>query len=343
MSFEFASRLQNFIDAKIGLQRDDLRLESHHPRWKRLFSEEAYLIYDQLRDESLRLYHCGSTSVPGLDAKPIVDIVGSAASLEAVDQRRNALERIGYEYKGEYGIAGRRYCVLYCPEKLNAYVHLHLFQHGDIEIEKHLRFRDHLRSSATARDTYLQHKRRLVDEIKIERHRYSEMKSDVIANLLSEANRPRSPAKVLAVLGAAEGHSQTEAFLREEYSGVSLEVLDLNMTDVSPYSYSKSSADGFQDILRKALLADVLVLATPVYWYAMSGTMKNFVDRFSSLMSGESKSLGEALYGKRVHLVSTGYDLKLPLGFETPISCIAMYFGMDYMGAAYRSSQERIS
>lgn len=341
MSFEFTSRLQNFIDAKIGLKRDELRLEVYQPRWKRLFSDEAYLIHDRLRDESLRLYHCGSTSVPGLDAKPIIDIVGSAASLDAVDRRRDTLERIGYEYKGEYGIPGRRFCVLYNPVKTTAYVHLHLFQHGDSEIEKHLRFRDHLRSSSTARDTYLKHKRQLIDEARVERHRYSEMKSDVIANILSEAIRPSSPSRVLAVLGAAKGHSKTETFLREVYSDSSLELIDLNAADISAYSYSRTSPDAFQKIIRNALAADIVALATPVYWYAMSGAMKNFIDRFSDLMSGESQSLGEALYGKRIHLVATGHELNLPLGFEVPISCTAMYFGMDYMGAIYRSSQEK--
>ncbi len=65
--------------------------------------------------------------------------------------------------------------------------------------------------------------------------------------------------------------------------------------------------------------------------------MKDFIDRFSDLLSGEHKQLGESLYGKKLQLVSTGYDLKLPLGFEVPFSGTAIYFGMDYLGAIYRS------
>lgn len=83
--------------------------------------------------------------------------------------------------------------------------------------------------------------------------------------------------------------------------------------------------------------SDILYLATPVYWYAMSGHMKDFMDRFSDLMSGELKEFGENLYGKKVHLLPTGYDDRLPHGFEVSFSGTANYFGMDYMGAEYRS------
>jgi multimeric flavodoxin WrbA len=77
--------------------------------------------------------------------------------------------------------------------------------------------------------------------------------------------------------------------------------------------------------------ADLVILATPVYWYAMSGPMKDFVDRFSNLMSGPHKELGEALYGKRLKVFSTGHDSSLPLGFEVPFSATALYFGIDYL------------
>ncbi|MGZ3742472.1 MAG: GrpB family protein, partial [Pseudobdellovibrionaceae bacterium] len=330
-------RLGKFSENRIGLKRGDVYLESFNPKWKRSFSDEAYLIFDELRDESLRLYHIGSTSVHGLDAKPIIDILGSVASLKVLDQNKHLLEKIGYEYKGEYGIKGRRYCVLYNPEKTTAFVHLHIFEHGDPEVEKHLNFRDHLRLSETARTGYLKHKKHLVEELKIPREKYSEAKNEIITEIQVKANLMSRSGRRVVIFGAAEGHKNTMEFLSEIYGDSPLEIIDLNSSVVDPYTYSSSRKDDFHKIIRKAIDADILVLATPVYWYAMSGAMKDFMDRFSNLMSGEHKLLGESLYGKRVQLLSTGYDLKLPLGFEVPFAATAIYFGMDYMGASYRS------
>jgi GrpB-like predicted nucleotidyltransferase (UPF0157 family) len=337
VSFKSVERLQKFTEQKIGLGRTVFGLEPFNPKWKRLYSDEAYLIFDELRNESLRLYHCGSTSVQGLDAQPVIDILGSVSSLEVLDQQKKSLEQIGYEYKGEYGIKGRRFCVLYGPDKTIAYVHLHIFQHDNAEVEQLLLFRDHLRSMPESKETYLKHKRYLIEDLKISRTNYSLAKSDIIKKIQNEASRKGSPKKIVAIIGAAAGHKNTATFLRETYIENSIEVIDLNEATVPPFSYSNGSSDIFQMIIQKAINADLLVLATPVYWYAMSGAMKDFIDRFSDLLSGEHKQLGESLYGKKLQLVSTGYDLKLPLGFEVPFSGTAIYLGMDYLGAIYRS------
>lgn len=336
-NFKNAERLNSLAESGIGLGRGDLRLEKYDPSWKRRFSEEAYFIFDEVRNESLRLYHIGSTSVPGLDSKPIIDILGSVASLVELDQQRTKFESIGYEYKGEYGIQGRRYCVLYNPQKTTGYIHLHIFEHGNAEVQKHLAFRDWLRESDAARETYLTRKKYLIDELKIERSQYSQEKGSTIEEIQSNVESKKIRQKVMAVIGAAEGHKNTLDTLNDIYRDSQIEIVDLNISPISPYSYLNSSKDHFQKIIEGAIAADVLVLATPVYWYAMSGSMKNFMDRFSNLMSGESKPLGEALYGKKLQLISTGYDSILPLGFEVPFAGTAIYFGMDYLGSMYKS------
>jgi len=330
------NRLQTLAQQNLGLSRKEVRLAPHNPRWKRAFSDEAYFIFDQLRNESLKLYHCGSTSVPELESKPVIDILGSVKSLKHFDQHKEALENIGYEYKGEYGIEGRRYCVLYNPEKTEAYVHLHVFEDGHQEINKHLNFRDHLRANADDRTLYQTHKRKLIED-KTPRASYSEAKHEVITEIQKRANSKGPHKKVLAIHGAAEGNKNTVTFLREQYSGKDLEIVDLNGANIGKFSYTNRQAENFVKIIKQALEADLIVLATPVYWYAMSGAMKDFMDRFSNLMSGEHKHLGEALYGKKLELVSTGYDFKLPMGFEVPFAGTAIYFGMDYLGARYKS------
>jgi GrpB-like predicted nucleotidyltransferase (UPF0157 family) len=332
-----AERFKRFVENKVGLKRGEIVLQPFNAKWKRVFSDEAYFIFDELRDESLRLFHIGSTSVHGLDAKPVIDILGSTVSLEVFDQRQSVLEKMGYEYKGEYGIKGRRYCVLYNPEKTIAYVHLHIFEHGDLEVEKHLNFRDHLRRSEADRTSYLKYKRYLIEEAKIPRERYSDAKNEIIAKIQREANLENRTGRTVVIFGAAEGHQNTMDFLREIYGHSHLEIIDLNSLRVGPYTYTRRQEDDFHKIIGKAIEADLIVLATPVYWCAMAGVMKDFMDRFSNLMSGEYKPLGESLYGKKIELLSTGYDLRLPLGFEVPFSGTAIYFGMDYLGAKYKS------
>lgn len=324
----------------MGLERHGhVELAPHHPRWKRVFADEAHLIYDELRLEQLRLFHCGSTSIPGIAAKPIIDIVGSVNDLGELDERKHLLEAIGYEYKGEYGIPDRRYSVLYNPGKTIGYVHLHLFQHDHPEVMAHVRYRDYLRRHPDQAARYEAKKQELLAKA-IPRSEYTEAKAELITELNQAAAMwALPPTKVLALLGSAPGATNTEKFLREIFGGTELEVVHLDRLAVDPYRYDAhySAQDAFPSLAEKMVAADRVVFATPVYWYAMSGPMKTFFDRFSNLIRGEHKLLGEALYGKKVSLLSTGYDDRLPMGFEVPFASTAQYLGMDYLGAQYKS------
>jgi GrpB-like predicted nucleotidyltransferase (UPF0157 family) len=187
MNFLFSERLHLFDQNGLGLERDQLRLEKYNPDWELAYSTESMLLTAHLQIESLQLFHCGSTSVPELAAKPILDILGSVPSLVELDAKKANLEKLGYEYKGEYGIIGRRYSVLYSSDKSIAYVHLHLFEEGSLEIEKHLVFRNYLRISETARLDYLEVKRKMALKFSDSRSLYSEGKDSVIQSIQSLA------------------------------------------------------------------------------------------------------------------------------------------------------------
>jgi multimeric flavodoxin WrbA len=89
------------------------------------------------------------------------------------------------------------------------------------------------------------------------------------------------------------------------------------------------------DIAERLLHYDVIVFATPVYWYAMSGRMKVFFDRLNELTS-RAKAVGKALKGKTTYLIASGAAPALPDGFEVPFRETSEYFGMRFAGTLYR-------
>ena len=81
----------------------------YSPLWKNKYKKYSLLIRNILADNCIAIYHIGSTSVEGLAAKPIIDIMAVVRSLEIVDTVAEKFSDIGYEYLGEFGIEGRRY------------------------------------------------------------------------------------------------------------------------------------------------------------------------------------------------------------------------------------------
>jgi multimeric flavodoxin WrbA len=90
--------------------------------------------------------------------------------------------------------------------------------------------------------------------------------------------------------------------------------------------------DGFAAV-RRLLLYRHVVFATPVYWFAMSGVLKDFVDRFIDLLQAPDKELGRALAGREAWLLTTGTDPRLPAGFSVPFARTAAHFGMTWRRA----------
>lgn len=143
----------------------------HDPDWKRQYFAEAELIRRELGNSTITLYHIGSTAIPGILAKPIIDILGVANCLDLLDRQTPAFERMGYECLGEYGIEGRRY-FRKCDCSGSRTHHLHCFQSGSSHITRHLAFRDFLRAHPTKADEYSALKRVLVVEKKTDWETY---------------------------------------------------------------------------------------------------------------------------------------------------------------------------
>lgn len=134
----------------------------HHPDWKRQFKQESQLIQSALADNLIAIHHIGSTAIPGIQAKPIIDILVEVSDIDRVDAQSSALESLGYEAKGEYGIPGRRYF-----RKQNAdgdrTHHLHIYETATPEVTRHLCFRDYLIAHPGDAQAYGQLKQVLAD------------------------------------------------------------------------------------------------------------------------------------------------------------------------------------
>lgn len=121
----------------------NVRVVEHDPRWSELFKCEAEKIANILGDNLVQIYHYGSTSVPGLKAKPIIDIMPVVHNLELVNTCKEALNDIGYKIFGESGVPGRIYMEKGGDNRTH---HISTYQYNDAKnIINSLAFRDYLR------------------------------------------------------------------------------------------------------------------------------------------------------------------------------------------------------
>lgn len=115
----------------------------YNGHWPAMFEQESALIQHALGVNCIIIHHIGSTSVPGLSAKPIIDMLPVVKNILKVDKATKAMESLGYEAKGEYGIAFRRY---FQKSKEMRTHNVHVYEEGDPEINRYLKFRDWMRS-----------------------------------------------------------------------------------------------------------------------------------------------------------------------------------------------------
>ncbi|SNR63364.1 flavodoxin family protein [Hymenobacter mucosus] len=145
----------------------------------------------------------------------------------------------------------------------------------------------------------------------------------------------------LVILGSARSDGDTQQWVAKVLADVPHTVVDLLKWPIAPYSYPHDypTEDTFLRLTDLMLQHPVVVFATPVYWYSMSGRMKNFFDRLTDLVEEPHKQLGRQLAGKHAFLLAAGSDEEWPEGFEEPFRRTAEYFDMHFEGSLYHSSK----
>jgi GrpB-like predicted nucleotidyltransferase (UPF0157 family) len=181
---------ERILAANVGELRPrnaPIELVGYDPAWPRLFEREAERVRGALGERALRVEHVGSTSVPGLAAKPIVDIVLVVCRSSEEDAYVPALEAAGYRLTiREPDWFQHR---VFKGPATN--INMHVFSDGCEEVERMLAFRDHLRRDDADRELYLRTKRELAARTWRYVQNYADAKSTVVAEIMTRAY-PRS-------------------------------------------------------------------------------------------------------------------------------------------------------
>lgn len=157
-------------------------VEPYNKEWPMMYKEEVDRILPILKNEIIAMYHIGSTSIPGMWAKPIIDILLEVRDITKIDEYDEAMICIGYEPRGELGIPGRRYFSREEPMDVRTH-HIHAFQSGNVGIERHLAFRDFMIAHPKAAEEYSDLKRELARKYPLDIDSYIEGKEAFVVEM----------------------------------------------------------------------------------------------------------------------------------------------------------------
>jgi GrpB-like predicted nucleotidyltransferase (UPF0157 family) len=157
----------------IGLERGLVRLVAHSQKWGELYAQEEHALRDAIGQHVLDIQHVGGTAIPGMVAKPILDIAIAVASFDEATVCIEPLRQLGYEYRSENGIPKRHYFAKGEPRTH----HVHVLEIESLDWTKLITFRDALRKDAILANTYAQLKMELAQKFPNDRDAYLEGKT----------------------------------------------------------------------------------------------------------------------------------------------------------------------
>lgn len=162
-----------------------IEVVDYDPRWAKQFKAESKEIRKILGKNCVAVHHIGSTSVKGLKAKPIIDMMAVVKNISLVDGEHEAFEKLGYECMGEYGIPGRRFFRKGGDQRTH---HIHIFEKGnEQDIERHLAVRDYLAAHPETAKEYGELKDALAQQFPFDNDGYCDGKDAYMKKLEQDA------------------------------------------------------------------------------------------------------------------------------------------------------------
>ncbi|KAF1295653.1 hypothetical protein BAU15_03685 [Enterococcus sp. JM4C] len=163
----------------------NITVEEYSPEWPELYRKEAEKVKEIVRGNEVAIYHIGSTSVVGLKAKPVIDILLVVREIQLLDQQTALFERLGYEAMGELGLPQRRFFRKGGDHRTH---HIHAYQFDNSqEILRHLCFRDYLVAHPTVAQEYGQLKQALALKFPNDIEQYGDGKDAFVKRIEAEA------------------------------------------------------------------------------------------------------------------------------------------------------------
>lgn len=177
----------------IGLKRGAVKLSSYHKQWAKLFETEKENLLSTLNQFKVNIEHVGSTAIPGVLAKPIIDILLFMPDSTDVQKIYAILEKQGYENRGEQGVPGRQLFVKGPEENRTHY--LHITKQSNNERKTMILFRDYLRRHKNARNEYNELKKQLANKFPNNRPLYTHAKDEFIQQIIDQAKTTKKLSK----------------------------------------------------------------------------------------------------------------------------------------------------
>jgi GrpB-like predicted nucleotidyltransferase (UPF0157 family)/N-acetylglutamate synthase-like GNAT family acetyltransferase len=284
-----------------------IEIVPYDANWPNIFKAEAALIKEALGDNCIEIHHVGSTSVPGLSAKPIIDMIPVVRDIMLVDTANPKMAALGYEIKGEFGMLFRRYF-----KKIVA--NIHVYEKGSGEIDRCIKFRDWMCAHKTDQDEYAQLKKALAEKYPHDILSYCFGKDAFIAAI--DKRTGFSGLRVVKALTPAEWNSAKN--FRDNYFLSPYDIADSS-------TYDKAWSDKYMNHEQNAHLvlyqgADIVAYAHIQFWPNKSAAIRiiavdenkrnqNSGSKFLTLIEKWLKSLGI----KSIHAESRQASLKFYL------------------------------
>lgn len=171
----------------VGLKRGTVKLSSRHKAWHQLFLSERRRLQRAFGKVILDIEHIGSTAIPDVPAKPIIDMAVGVRTLATAQRMTRTFARLGYEHRGKQGARGRELFVK-GPEQRRTH-HAHVTRYGSTFWRDHLHFRDYLRTQKRAAVQYTRLKRGLAAKHPNSRRDYTKGKAKFIAKIIQVASK----------------------------------------------------------------------------------------------------------------------------------------------------------